>query len=266
MDFAALHQGAFQLAAGIATVINLSFAPPIKPIETNLQYPSLISSYNLSSEVTGKGEESGILTDLITSPDEDLNLKLVMKEPEIQENVVTVEAPIIFTVKQPSTKPVAKPAERFQKPEIGVEIVKEVKADLPSPTPIPSPSASPSLIPVPQGNSNSEQLFQMVNDYRLKLGLKAFEKEAKICAIAEQRAPQVNGELKNGTLHQGFKALNLPYWATENIAAYSTIEENLKFWLSDYIHKKAIESDHKYSCVSCAGASCSQIFTTFIEK
>ena len=106
----------------------------------------------------------------------------------------------------------------------------------------------------------------MVNDHRAKLGLKAFEKDDRLCKIARDRAPQVNSELNSGTLHKGFKDLNLPYWATENIAAYQTIEENLRFWLSDYIHKKAIEGDSKFSCLACEGSSCSQVFTSFINK
>lgn len=140
-----------------------------------------------------------------------------------------------------------------------------------SPSPSPLVSSTPALTPIPASSNvplsgNSQRLFDMVNDYRKTKGLPIFEKDEKICALTEKRAPQVNDELSSGNLHKGFKELNLPYWASENIAAYLSIEENLHFWLSDYIHKKAIESDAKFSCVSCSGFSCSQIFTSFLQK
>jgi uncharacterized protein YkwD len=107
----------------------------------------------------------------------------------------------------------------------------------------------------------------MVNDHRSKLGLPVFEKEDRVCQMVASRAPQVYDEVfKDGPMHKGFKALNLPYWATENIAAYDSIEKNFDFWLRDDIHRKAIESAAKYSCVACSGTYCSQIFTSFVPK
>lgn len=279
MDFVQLKSGILQLAISAAAVLNISFAPLTSTSpETNITYPGLIESYNLPSEIETK--ETAPLQDLssVTKTD-DVNLKMVVKGPEVEkEMLVTVELPtIVYTVSTPSpkpltttsaipsTKPSSKPEisepepskklETAKKEEVKVEEKEEVKSPEPSAVPVTTPSTP-----------NAEKLFQMVNEYRANLGLPAFEKEQSICEIAKQRAPQVNGELKSGTLHKGFKALDLPYWATENIAAYSTIEENLKFWLADYIHKKAIESDNKYSCVACSGSACSEIFTNFIKK
>jgi uncharacterized protein YkwD len=113
----------------------------------------------------------------------------------------------------------------------------------------------------------AEKLFSLVNEHRSKLGLPALEKEERVCQMVASRAPQVYDEVfKEGPMHKGFKALNLPYWATENIAAYDTIEKNFDFWLRDDIHRKAIESAAKYSCVACSGTYCSQIFTSFVPK
>ena len=116
-------------------------------------------------------------------------------------------------------------------------------------------------------SDGAEKLFAMVNDHRSKLGLPVFEKEDRVCQMVASRAPQVYDEVfKDGPMHKGFKALNLPYWATENIAAYDSIEKNFDFWLRDDIHRKAIESAAKYSCVACSGTYCSQIFTSFVPK
>lgn len=228
MDLPQLSKTAFELIASLTLILNSSFTP-------------------------------------ISSPAPDTSYKHVSKQPEVEETIlVTVELPpVIYTVTKPLPAPIKSRQVGEPKPTtMPVKKDPETPLQTPSPTPTPIPSSTT----VPMGNSNSELLFQMVNEYRVTLGLKAFEKDERLCKIAQDRAPQVNNELSGGTLHKGFKDLNLPYWATENIASYLTIEENLKFWLSDYIHKKAIESDSKYSCISCFGASCSQIFTSFIEK
>lgn len=256
MNFDLLQKSAVSFAATIATTFNLSFTPV--PTDPSIQYPQVIESYNLVE--TNQQPETVQDLNIITQP-EDIKLAMVTKEPE--------EAPsqdvMFHTVIQPTPKPTSKPTDEKE-----LTIIKEVQADVAVEEKkeeiISGPSSIPSPFPSTIQESNSEVLFQMVNDHRAKLGLPAFEKDEKLCKIAQERAPQVNTELASGTLHKGFEALNLPYWATENIAAYSNIEENLKFWLSDYIHKKAIESSNKYSCISCAGSSCSQIFTSFIEK
>ncbi len=274
MDFTAFHTGATALAATIVTALNLTFVPVNpEPADPDLKHPQRISSYNLPDEVVKPSEDPAILTDLASSQDKDIKLRLVTKEAEQSQSLITVEQPpLVYTVVEPTPKPSVfvetkgskAPEETKVKPE-DIKSQDDKKPD-DGKTEIvksPEPSSIPATTP---GSPNAEKLFQMINDYRSKLGKPSFEKDERLCKIAESRAPQVDGELASGALHKGFKDLNLPYWATENIAAYATIEDDFKFWLSDYIHKAAIESDHKYSCVACIGASCSEIFSSFVPK
>jgi uncharacterized protein YkwD len=254
MDFAQLHKGVASLVASVVASINLGVVPA--PVASPLQTPIVSDSYNISENILNETSNPESLTSLNPVTEDISKLEMVTKE------VVEPQIPQVTTVEMPE------PVFTVEKPDIKVEVAKTVKTEEPSPIPSVTPSPSPSSVPevIPSGNSNSDVMFDMVNEYRSKLGLKAFEKDNRLCEIAEKRAPQVNGELQSGTLHKGFKDLNLPYWATENIAAYSSLKEDLNFWVSDYIHKKAIESDNKYSCVACAGTSCSQIFTSFVNK
>lgn len=271
MDFAQLHKGATALVAGVVASINLAVIPAPSP--SPLTTPEVSDSFNLSSEVKELDSSNQAINALNLVSSNDLNLKMVVKEVKASETVTVEEPPKVYTVVEPTPKPtpVSDKEDSKEKNTTQKEDKKETPttaspSPTPSATPSPSPSSSPSSSPIASGNSNSEAMFQMANEYRAKLGLKAFEKDERICKIAQSRAPQVNSELQSGTLHKGFKDLNLPYWATENIAAYSTIQDNFKFWISDYIHKKALESENKYSCVACSGASCSQIFTSFTAK
>lgn len=278
MDFALLHKGV-ELATLAAAALNISIAqPPSSPQKTEIEKPALIESKNLP-------EENEVVQDLsfITKNDE-ISLKMVTKEANPLENnlLVTVEEPEkVFTVFEPTPKPSATPVAKASEEPEDAPLPSKKPVTSPKPesskqpekteekkeTKSPEPSPTPTSVPVGNLNSpNADLLFKMTNDHRAKIGKAAFEKDERLCKIAEQRAPQVNGELATGTLHKGFKALNLPYWATENLAAYSTVQEDFNFLVNDYIHRVAIESDHKYSCVACVGASCSQIFSSFVSK
>ena len=264
MDFTALQQGVVMALTTIASA-TFSISPVAPPSEVSLSHPEIISSYDLPQ---GTSEPESIQNlNVITQPVTD-QLQMIVKEVRADEIATVEQPPIVYTVIEPTPKPSSKPSEEPKKSEESQEAKKaEDKKEeaKPSPSAEPSEAPKPSEAPALTG-SNADILFQMTNDYRSKIGKPAFQKEERLCKIAEQRAPQVNGELSSGNLHKGFRELNLPYWATENIAAYATMKENFQFLSTDYIHKKAIESDAKYSCTACSGTSCSQVFSSFIPK
>jgi len=123
--------------------------------------------------------------------------------------------------------------------------------------------------PVPQANPgglNAADLFNMVNSYRASLGLPAFQQDAKTCSLAAQRAPEVGGEIAAGDMHAGLKAMNLPYWNTENIISMNSDQAAFNWWINDPIHHAAIVSNNTYSCVACSGNSCAEEFTSYTAK
>lgn len=114
---------------------------------------------------------------------------------------------------------------------------------------------------------NAESLFNMVNTYRAQRGLPPFEKDERICAIAVSRAPELDGEIwVTRTMHAGFYARNLPYWATENIISTQTEQEALNWWLNSPVHRAALLGNYKYACLACQGRSCGMVFTNFEPK
>jgi len=146
----------------------------------------------------------------------------------------------------------------------------------PTLTPTTAPTATQTPTPTPQttlpqttipGGINAEKLFSMVNTHRASLGLPALQQDEKTCNLAATRAPEIAAEMATGTLHSGMYARNLPYWNTENASAYGTEEEALQWWLTDSIHRQAIESSiHTTSCVACSGNYCVQEFTSYQQK
>lgn len=114
---------------------------------------------------------------------------------------------------------------------------------------------------------NAETLFSMVNSYRASIGLSPFEKDPRVCEIVASRAPELDNEVwGNSYMHAGFKARNLPYWATENMISMRTEQEALTWWLNSPVHRSAIQGNYKYACLACAGKSCAMIFTNFDPK
>lgn len=123
-----------------------------------------------------------------------------------------------------------------------------------------APTASGSVL-------NADVLFNMVNDYRSSIGLAPFQKDARICDVAASRGPELDNEIYvTHTMHAGFYARNLPYWATENMISMQTEQQALDWWLHSPIHRAAIEGDYKYACTGCYGKSCDMIFTNFTPK
>lgn len=110
-------------------------------------------------------------------------------------------------------------------------------------------------------------IFNMINQHRANLGLTAFEKEEKLCAMAQERGPELYDEIfTNGNIHGGFYKRNFPWWITENMKHGASEELVFNWWLSSPIHRKAIESDFIYSCGECYGNSCAQLFTSYTPK
>ena len=254
MDFESFNRGVYSLMVSVSVAIGGAFTPlSASTDKLVLLQPEIIEEVNskIPEDYNFQPPQKNIATETVSD-----NASEAINNPHeaTSDAVVTVKLPVKAKKKiSPSLKLESK------KGQIKPELKKEAKE---------SPKMSPSPVSAEQKHSaNGEKLFQMINDHRKTLGLASFEKDNRICLIATTRAPQIYDEVfGEGPIHQGFKSLNLPYWATENAASYETIEQNLHFWLSDTIHKKAIEGDSKYSCLECSGTSCSQIFTSFIVR
>lgn len=147
---------------------------------------------------------------------------------------------------------------------------------LPTNTPIPTLTTAPTVTLTPaktgeqqntSGGMSAEKLFEMSNTHRQSLGLSVLQKDDKTCALARERAGEIQAELSNGTLHSGMYGRNLPYWNTENAIAMGPEEAAFAWWLSDYIHRKAIENpSYTTSCTACSGVYCVQEFTSYQPK
>lgn len=153
--------------------------------------------------------------------------------------------------------------------------IKQVsKAKIASSQPAPkklvsSPVPQDSLIHEATGSAglNADVLFELVNNYRDSIQLPRFEKEERVCKLAQERTPELYNEIfVNGNMHAGLYNRNLPYWITENMIHLQTEEGALNWWLNSSVHRNSIQGNYKYSCVACEGNSCSQLFTSFDPK
>jgi uncharacterized protein YkwD len=120
----------------------------------------------------------------------------------------------------------------------------------------------------PDATLNSDTIFELVNQYRASRGLPPFERDDKVCELAQIRSSEIIDEVggKSGYLHSGLYNRNLPYWIFENAKYGSNEEGTVAWWLSSSIHHQSIVSDYKFSCVKCTGSYCSQLFTSYSPK
>jgi uncharacterized protein YkwD len=172
-------------------------------------------------------------------------------------DLVPVETTIPDPTIKPSIKPTVKPT------------VKPTATPTATPDPTTTPAATTQTVSIPAnptGGLNADTLFNMVQSHRAAMNLPAFQVDARACTVAEARAPQVEEEIDNGHMHSGLKAMNLPYWNTENIITMRTEATAFDWWVHDQVHKEAIEGPYKYSCLACSGQACAEEFTDFSPK
>ena len=123
--------------------------------------------------------------------------------------------------------------------------------------------------PPPAGvGLNTDLIFDLINDHRTSKGLPAYQKDDRLCSIAQKRAPQLNNEMfGGGYVHQGFNQMDLDHWITENMVHQPSEQSALNWWLNSSLHRRAVEStSHTHSCGICSGNTCIQLFTGWIEK
>lgn len=126
--------------------------------------------------------------------------------------------------------------------------------------------SSPSTAEKPASLS-SDLLFDMINNHRATLNLPAYQKDDKLCALADERGPELYDEIfTNGNIHGGLYDRNLPYWITENMKYGPDENDVFNWWMNSSIHKKAIEGNFTYSCGECYGHACAQLFTSYVAK
>lgn len=143
-----------------------------------------------------------------------------------------------------------------------IEYSKPLKTDLSS------SSAALTVNPIEQNHQlNSDILYNLVNQYRRNIGLYEFKKTPELCQLAQERSTEIYNEIFiTRNMHSGLYSRDLPYRITENIIYANTEEEALRWWLNSHVHRHAIESNYKYSCLACSGNSCSELFTSYEIK
>jgi uncharacterized protein YkwD len=247
--------GQYDLPAGLTFL----YGPPKSAQEVGLDELLATISFPLSEALlVGNETSSDNLTDLIVP---------VVKAEEATENAVAEESPTpVLTVKAATKEALAtvivSPSPKVTTKPTGKPSAKPKESAVAKPIASPTPKAVSSNT----GGLNADRLFDMANNYRATKGLPAFQKDSRVCELAVSRAPEITQEIANGHMHSGLRARNLPYWNSENIISMNSEEAAFNWWISDRIHREAIESDKIYSCVACSSNACAQEFTSFTPK
>ncbi len=240
-----------------------TFNPP-----QQLSFPGLTFSSPLSFSHPLSLHESSIIS---FTPH---TAKLILtKETKKKPLEAIVLSPTLAAIQATTTPETQTETPTPTTPVIDVKATATEIEQTPTSTPTPQPttpaisttnySAAPQSNP---GGLNADILFSMVNTYRASQGLPAFQQDAKTCSLAQQRAPMIAGEIASGTMHSGLRAMNIPYWNTENIISMNSEQAAFNWWINDPIHHDAIVSHNTYSCVACSGNSCAEEFTSYVAK
>jgi len=261
-----LHQlASFCIAASVfffaATVVNAnSFTPPQQYTYPGLTFSTpLTYTHPISNPEPTKMISFAAQRKLMISKD--------TKKKPLEAIVLTPTLAALETTNDHLTQPT---------PTVYFHSANTNETQEPTVTPTPQPTTQATTSPTTAnyspatqsnpGGLNADTLFSMVNSYRQTQSLPAFQEDAKTCSLAQQRAPEIAGEIAAGAMHSGLRALNLPYWNTENIISMNSEAGAFNWWINDQIHHAAIVSSAIYSCVACSGNSCAEEFTSYVAK
>jgi len=244
------------LVSGVVGLFLFSIiALPAHAVELTL--PSVVSNDGLSWDIQNQQLATMNIT---TTPD--LSVAHKPKSDSLTDIILSPAPGQTSTSTQTATPTPAPTPPIVPQLEISLTAVEVT----PSPTPIPSPTQTPDSQLSNPGGLNADTLFSMVNNYRASNNLPVFQKNDQVCQVAQTRAPEVSNEVATGTMHAGLKAMNLPYWNTENIISMNSEAAAFNWWLNDPIHHAAIVGNFTYSCAACSGDSCAEEFTNFQPK
>lgn len=125
----------------------------------------------------------------------------------------------------------------------------------------------PAVLETSDATLSADLIFELVNRHRAAINLFQLEHEPRVCAVAEARRESLYSEINiTHTMHSGFYAMNLPYWATENMIYMQNEEQSVAWWLASPIHRSAVDGNYKYACGVCQGRACNMVFTNFDPK
>lgn len=231
---------------GTTTGLTARYLSPLETKTPQVQNPKII----LASEQTSCCNKSALDTPVVGH--EIIAAQIINGE----EKKVSDETPS----PSPTTAPTQVPIVQINKTQ-----------EVPTPSATIVPETEGNLAPIDENNSEKSGLdpkliFQLVNDYRKKLGLDEFQEDDNVCSLANERKTELPGEFASGKLHSGLYNRNLPYWITENVILMRTELQALSWWLHSPIHRRSIEGAYKYSCVACLDDKCSELFTSFTPK
>jgi len=162
----------------------------------------------------------------------------------------------------------------YAQKEVSAQVTPTAYATPPSVPVSTTPTQAPTGTAVPASATdttsiqlNADKLFDMVNTYRASANLPAYQKEDRICKLADERVVEIYDEIwVTYSMHSGLRRRNLDYWVWENLIYQNTEEQALNWWINSPIHNKGLLSDMHYSCARCSGKSCVMLFTSFIPK
>lgn len=255
MNVDSLHIGFSQLLLLVTASIAGTFHSPVPVDSPNLHVQKIQENTTYQSQQ--------IITPAIDPVKNVLGIEMVSEKtfPVLTPSPVSLSISTPSPTSIPTSKPSPAPTQTITKhqPEVKVspkQEKQEITLNIPPVQPI---AVEKSL--------NPDILLQLINQHRAGLNLPPLVKDEQLCRLADYRKPQLYDEIfTTGSVHKGLYDLNLPYFITENMAHYASEQAILNWWLGSPIHRAAIEGNSTYSCGSCAGNSCAQLFTNYIQK
>ncbi len=118
---------------------------------------------------------------------------------------------------------------------------------------------------------NSDTLWSLVQDWRVKNNLKSYIKDQRLCEIAKIRVHDVESDWSHVKFNDiEYRTIYFQPLAPtainmgENLARnYASESETLNNWLNSPSHLKNLQASFSHSCIVTDGSYATQIFANF---
>lgn len=120
-------------------------------------------------------------------------------------------------------------------------------------------------------NIDSDRLFTLVQNWRSENNLKQYETDPQLCGIAAVRAYEIQTDFNhnkfNARAESITKSTGYNYIGENFVRSGRKInpeQDGLNWWLHSPKHLQMLKDEEmRFSCISCRGAYCVQIFANY---
>jgi len=110
---------------------------------------------------------------------------------------------------------------------------------------------------------SEDKLWITVQEWRVKNGKSLYQKDQRMCDLAEIRAEEIKENFDHNDWYSKLSGMEYKELAENLVKGYENEQEALEAWLASPGHKENLEGNYAKSCIKCSENHCAQEFINY---